>query len=155
MSSRGYGASQKGIFRTCRLLDELMRETHRRFAIFLNRSTAIDSEFSLDTGNGTADSGFMIPQQFQLYIERIDARKNMARYYMLSIQPTLFGEPSLTRCWGRIGSRGQQKIHLFRDEKEAIRLFLEILARKRKKGYLARSICGNHGDRARVAALPE
>lgn len=34
----------------------------------------------------------MIAQSYQLYVERIDARKNMARYYAMSIEPNLFGE---------------------------------------------------------------
>lgn len=97
----------------------------------------------------------MIAQQYHLYIERIDARKNMARYYALSIQPTLFGEASLSRCWGRIGSRGQQKIHLFEDERQAVSLFLDIVKQKRRKGYLPRTICGNPSEPARVAAPPQ
>lgn len=41
----------------------------------------------------------------QLYCQRIDPSKNMARYYTLYLQQTLFGETSLVRCWGRIGAR--------------------------------------------------
>ena len=33
----------------------------------------------------------MIAQQYQLYIERHDPRRNMARFYALSIEETLFG----------------------------------------------------------------
>ena len=33
----------------------------------------------------------------------IDADKNMARFYKLVVQPTLFGEWSLVREWGRMG----------------------------------------------------
>jgi hypothetical protein len=40
-------------------------------------------------------------------VERIDARKNMARYYAMSIEPNLFGEACLIRRWGRIGASGQ------------------------------------------------
>jgi predicted DNA-binding WGR domain protein len=77
----------------------------------------------------------MIAQPYYLYVERIDASRNMARFYALSIQPTLFGEASLLRCWGRIGCHGQQKIHVFEDEQQAVGLFLELLSQKRKKGY--------------------
>lgn len=42
----------------------------------------------------------MLIQPYQLYIERADAAKNMARFYALSIEPTLFGTPCLTRRWG-------------------------------------------------------
>lgn len=39
----------------------------------------------------------MLCQPYQLYIERTDATKNMARFYALRIEPTLFGTPCLTR----------------------------------------------------------
>jgi len=84
----------------------------------------------------------MIAQPYYLYVERIDAPRNMARFYALSIQPTLFGEPSLLRSWGRIGSRGQQKIHVFGEESEAVALFLELVAQKHKRGYRPRTSCG-------------
>ena len=85
----------------------------------------------------------MIAQPYHLYVERIDASRNMARFYALSIQSTLFGEASLLRYWGRIGCHGQQKIHVFEDEKQAVGLFLELLSQKRKKGYRPRTNCGN------------
>ena len=85
----------------------------------------------------------MITQPYRLYIERIDATKNMARFYALSIQPTLFGEASLLRSWGRISCRGQQMIHMFEHEDQAVELFLELLSEKRKKGYRPRTSCGN------------
>ena len=87
----------------------------------------------------------MISQPYHLYVERIDTTKNMARYYALSIQPTLFGDASLLRCWGRIGSRGQQKLHLFEDERQAVSLFLDLALKKRRKGYRPRANCGQSG----------
>ncbi|TBF03684.1 WGR domain-containing protein, partial [Rhizobium ruizarguesonis] len=53
----------------------------------------------------------------------------------LSIEPNLFGETSLVRSWGRIGSRGQQKIHVFDSEAKAVDLLLTLLRRKRSRGY--------------------
>jgi predicted DNA-binding WGR domain protein len=58
----------------------------------------------------------------------------MARYYELSLEPTLFGEISLVRTWG-IGRRGQRRVHLFPTEKQDLELFLELLRKKRAKGY--------------------
>ncbi|TAT71426.1 WGR domain-containing protein [Rhizobium ruizarguesonis] len=78
----------------------------------------------------------MTVQPYRLYIERIDPSKNMARFYALSIEPNLFGETSLVRSWGRIGSRGQQKIHVFDSETKAVDLLLSLLRRKRSRGYL-------------------
>jgi len=76
---------------------------------------------------------------YSLYIERIEPERNMARYYALSIQPTLFGDASLVRSWGRIGGGGKQKIHLFASEKDAVALFLRLLRQKRRRGYRPRA----------------
>ncbi|WP_244598436.1 WGR domain-containing protein [Rhizobium tubonense] len=75
----------------------------------------------------------MIAQPYHLYVERIDAARNMARYYALSIRPTLLGDASLLRSWGRIGCRGQQTIHLFQDERQAVSLFLNWPLRNLKR----------------------
>ncbi|MGO7335734.1 WGR domain-containing protein [Rhizobium leguminosarum] len=77
----------------------------------------------------------MIAQRYQLYVERIDAKKNMARYYAMSIEPNLFGDACLIRRWGRIGARGQRREHHFTREEEAVRLFLQLLRKRRSRGY--------------------
>ncbi|MEF3135498.1 WGR domain-containing protein [Rhizobium sp. 268] len=77
----------------------------------------------------------MTVQPYRLYIERIDPSKNMARFYALSIEPNLFGGTSLVRSWGRIGSRGEQKINIFDNEAKAVDLLLTLLRRKRSRGY--------------------
>ncbi|MBY5854142.1 WGR domain-containing protein [Rhizobium leguminosarum] len=77
----------------------------------------------------------MIAQRYQLYVERTDASKNMARYYAMSIEPNLFGEACLIRRWGRIGARGQGREHHFAREEEAVRLFLQLLRKRRSRGY--------------------
>lgn len=90
---------------------------------------------SLDGRFRTRDSTGMITQPYHLYVERIAPERNMARFYALAVQPTLFGEVSLVRAWGRIGTRGQQMVHLFDNESQAINLFLDVLREKRKRGY--------------------
>ncbi|OLP62670.1 WGR domain-containing protein [Xaviernesmea oryzae] len=80
----------------------------------------------------------MLSQPYRAYIEREDATKNMARFYALTIEPTLFGDVCLTRCWGRIGTRGQKMTHSFKGEKEAVALFLDLLQAKHKRGYRPR-----------------
>ena len=77
----------------------------------------------------------MITQSFQLYVERKNTNKNMARFYAMSIEPNLFGEACLTRRWGRIGTRGQMMTHDCKAETDAIKLFLDILRQKRSRGY--------------------
>lgn len=82
----------------------------------------------------------MLAQPYQLYFERTDATKNMSRFYVLSIEPTLFGTPCLTRRWGRIGSNGQVKAHHFLCEEDAVAMFLDLLRIKRTRGYRTRPI---------------
>lgn len=71
-----------------------------------------------------------------LVLERRDATQNMARYYVLSVQPTLFGDIALVREWGRIGTNGRRRIELH-TEPLAARIALSAwLIRKRKRGYV-------------------
>ncbi|MCD2178761.1 WGR domain-containing protein [Rhizobium sp. C1] len=70
-----------------------------------------------------------------IYLERRDPAKNMARFYMLSIEPTLFGDVRLRRHWGRIGTRGQVKLHDFAKREEAAALLARLLRAKRRRGY--------------------
>ncbi|XEN35380.1 putative DNA-binding WGR domain protein (plasmid) [Ensifer sp. WSM1721] len=94
---------------------------------------------SLDATIGISDSDLMISQPYHLYIERSDASRNMARYYAMSIERNLFGDVCLLRKWGRIGTRGQMMVHHFGREEEAVRLFLDLLRQKRKRGYRPRA----------------
>lgn len=77
----------------------------------------------------------MISQPYNLYVERSDITRNMARFYAMSIQPNLFGEACLTRRWGRIGTAGQTMSHHFETEREAVVLFLDLLRQKKRHGY--------------------
>ena len=77
----------------------------------------------------------MLAQPYQLYVERTDPARNVARFYAMSIEATLYGDTCLTRRWGRIGTGGQMKAHLFESEDEAVQLFLELLRQKRGRGY--------------------
>jgi predicted DNA-binding WGR domain protein len=70
-----------------------------------------------------------------IVLERVDHPKNLARYYVLSVEPTLFAKDTLIRRWGRIGSAGRERLHFF-DSARAAELALETwLDRKRKRGY--------------------
>lgn len=80
----------------------------------------------------------MIAQPYHIYIERTEPAKNMARFYAMQISRTLFGEACLTRTWGRIGRRGQSKMHYFESEHEAVDQFLDLTRQKRNRGYRPR-----------------
>jgi predicted DNA-binding WGR domain protein len=88
----------------------------------------------------------MSAQSYRLHIKRVDPNRNMARYYELSLEPTLFGEISLVRTWGRIGRRGQRRVDLFPTEMLALELFLELLRKKRAKGYKPGRIVPSLGE---------
>ncbi len=82
----------------------------------------------------------MLKQPYRLYVERNDLSRNMARFYALAIEPTLFQAPCLIRQWGRIGTIGQTKIHHFEREEDAVSLFLILLRAKRARGYRTRPV---------------
>jgi predicted DNA-binding WGR domain protein len=69
-------------------------------------------------------------------LHRIDKDRNMARGYELSVQPGLFGDVSVLRHWGRIGTMGQSKEYWFRDETEAASEATAILRQKQRRGYV-------------------
>ena len=77
----------------------------------------------------------MAKHMFNLHYRRIDEAADMRRYYLLSLQTTLFGDIAVTRCWGRIGRRGSEKTDVFSSEQEAVRHFLELARLKRRRGY--------------------
>ncbi|MGB0439882.1 MAG: WGR domain-containing protein [Paracoccaceae bacterium] len=70
------------------------------------------------------------------YLERHDPRRNLARYYRLSVLPNLFGEWTLERQWGRIGQRGRIRRDLFRTQSAANDALLALEAAKRQRGYV-------------------
>jgi predicted DNA-binding WGR domain protein len=76
-----------------------------------------------------------------IVLERVDRARNIARYYVLSIEPTLFAKHTLIRRWGRIGSLGRERHQFFGGEDVTqAQVTLETwLALKRKRGYALRS----------------
>ncbi len=74
-----------------------------------------------------------------LVLERVDRARNMARFYVLSIEPTLFEDLALVRRWGRIGSTGRQRIDLHLSRPIAQIELKKWLDRKRRHGYQLRA----------------
>lgn len=68
---------------------------------------------------------------------RVDPQKNMARFYEIDVQPTLFGEYTVQRHWGRIGSAGQSKTFWFVDETGADKMARSVSNAKSRRGYAA------------------
>lgn len=73
------------------------------------------------------------PETGSLHLRRIDPASNMARFYALSSQPTLFGGASLVRNWGRIGTNGQAMMEIFDESADAGETFVRLERRKRKR----------------------
>ncbi|MGB3272943.1 MAG: WGR domain-containing protein [Xanthobacteraceae bacterium] len=71
-----------------------------------------------------------------LYLRRINPSLNMRRFYMLSIQPTLFGGAALVRNWGRIGASGHALIETFDCPDQADGALRRLEHRKRCRGYV-------------------
>ncbi|PBB65973.1 WGR domain-containing protein [Mesorhizobium sp. WSM4312] len=70
------------------------------------------------------------------HLHRIDAARNMARFYSLTIQPTLFGGASLIRNWGRIGTKGRIKIETFDEPQDVDGALVRLERAKRRRGYV-------------------
>ncbi len=89
-----------------------------------------------------------------LVLDRIDASQNMARYYVLSIEPTLFGETAMVREWGRIGSFGQRRTELYAQREDARMALGTWLDRKLRRGYQLRIAPALHGGNG-TTRLPD
>jgi predicted DNA-binding WGR domain protein len=70
-----------------------------------------------------------------LVLHRCDPTCNMARYYVLSIEPSLFGDAALIREWGRLGRLGQRRVELYENQACAVEALETWLQRKRRRGY--------------------
>jgi predicted DNA-binding WGR domain protein len=71
-----------------------------------------------------------------VFLRRIDGARNMRRFYLLDVQPDLFGGVLLVKQWGRIGARGRIVDESYENEALATRAMQECAARKRRRGYV-------------------
>lgn len=70
-----------------------------------------------------------------VYLERHDRGANMARFYAVSVVPTLFGSWAVVREWDRIGTAGTVREDWFPAREAAIAGAEALIARKRRRGY--------------------
>ncbi len=70
-----------------------------------------------------------------VYLVRQDPDKNLHRFYQMFVTPGIFGDWSLVREWGRLGSPGTVRKDWFANEGEALDAEEKLLAMKCKKGY--------------------
>jgi predicted DNA-binding WGR domain protein len=95
---------------------------------------------SLDGRFRTCDSAGMTNEP--LLLTRRDPARNMARFYVLTVEPDLFDCAALTRNWGRIGTKGRFRIDLFGSRQEAERRYLALVRSKVKRGYQQKAEIG-------------
>ena len=70
---------------------------------------------------------------------RIDPAQNMRRFYLMDVQPDLFGAWCFEREWGRIERAGQFRSIPFATEPEACNALERQRRTKERRGYSRRS----------------
>lgn len=71
------------------------------------------------------------------HLEHREPDQNCFRFYRMDIQRDLFGAWTLTRTWGRIGTRGRDRIDSFDNADAARRAQDRVGAAKARRGYVA------------------
>ncbi len=72
----------------------------------------------------------------QTYLRCVDPEANKQRFYVLTVQPTLFGGVDLVCEWGRIGSAGAVRFIPHTDTGQAIDTIRTITAKRKARGYV-------------------
>ena len=93
----------------------------------------------------------MVEAKLQIVLRRQDSTRNVSRYYVLAIEPSLYGDVALVRAWGRIGSLGRQRLDLYATTDAAGEALEVWLARKMRRGYA--TAIGIVGGKRNEAAL--
>ncbi len=70
-----------------------------------------------------------------VHMRRIDPTRNMARFYEVSLEPSLFGTCAVVRRWGRIGCQGRIRLELCDSCDDAFDCVKRLIAAKRRRGY--------------------
>ncbi len=71
----------------------------------------------------------------RLYLCRVDPGRRMSRFYVLAIEPTLFGGYCMVREYGRIGRGGRVMRQFFASADAAVREFTRLRQMKERRGY--------------------
>ncbi len=81
------------------------------------------------------------PQQIEMFptvlrLLRTDPEGAVRRFYLVTVQPDLFGGAALVAETGQVGSPGSTTTRFFPDEGLAVDALSEVAKRKVKQGYL-------------------
>ena len=74
------------------------------------------------------------------FLTRTDPTRNMNRFYLVDITPTLFGEWAVLREWGRRGSPGTMRLSSYERRHEAETAEQRMIERRLQHGYTARAL---------------
>lgn len=70
-----------------------------------------------------------------VFLTRIDSARQLQRFWLSIMTPTLLGGWSLVREWGRIGSPGTVQARSFDSEAEARRVERQGIRKRERHGY--------------------
>jgi predicted DNA-binding WGR domain protein len=71
------------------------------------------------------------------FLTRIDPTRNVDRFYLIDVTPTLFGEWALVREWGRRGSPGTVRFSSYAMRNDAETAEARTIKRRLQRGYTA------------------
>ena len=75
------------------------------------------------------------PVPHAVILRRLEPEQNVARFSSLLIERDLFGRIVLVRQWGRIGSKGRERVDEHPSQAEVENAMTRIAAQKRRRGY--------------------
>ena len=75
------------------------------------------------------------------YLHRIDPEANMTRFYCIDVAATLFGDVSVLRTWGRIGTHGRTSIETCATVEDAETSATQTLRKKMRRGICLPAKC--------------
>jgi predicted DNA-binding WGR domain protein len=80
------------------------------------------------------------PQQLELFpttvrLTKVVLADNQRRFYLMRATPTLFGEWTLLREWGRIGSPGRLRLETHESMGAAVQALMDVRCAKERRGY--------------------
>ena len=69
------------------------------------------------------------------YLTRDDPTRNIDRFYIVQVMPSLFGEWAVLREWGRRGSPGTMRLDSYRRRDDAQIAEQRTIKRRLQHGY--------------------
>lgn len=109
---------------------------------FLVPTTGLDDGFATifcAVEFGSRPRGTALDEHSKLWdmtvLRRVDASRNMARFYALGVERTLFGEFALVREWGRIGCLGRRRSVIYPTLADAEAALAKLRHIKERRGY--------------------